>query len=473
MKSSLESLLEESLSGLKSLSQQITPEQQGPMEGMETITAEQINEDVLAHTKDERYGDLDHQQICQDFITQNDAEHSNLQSQISDIQSVVGNVISSMEMLSTIASMESVTSGDLDMANAAVANISNQYDTEAPPELVADGDSISEVSMEGLVDWVKKSLRAMKKWIVEMFQNMAMNQRRATVSQAALFERAIAVRNRMATLPADYGIPSKQVRYDPAYLFNLFVEGSVVPFEEKALSSMVHEVVTLAEFATDSIGKDAVSRSTTMADVVADILVARTELVAEEKLKDAFESITTPLPVDTYLNERKIRDREFGGGLLFVDPSRTYRSRYRDAAWIAKVMDMLEMNQVAASRRRTGAIPSGVLDLETIQLLIDRAGDIIDSQVISDHSFYNEIGAAWQEANKVYNRLITMVQNMDFPQMNNELWRALDVAVTAMFHILEKGFNHTTVLRRPMFHVASSLIYIAEEQVKAYTAVNR
>lgn len=472
MKSSLESLLEESLSGLKSLSQQITPEQQGPMEGMETITAEQISEDVLAHTKDERYGDLDHQQICQDFITQNDAEHSNLQSQISDIQSVVGNVISSMEMLSTITSMESVTSGDLDMANAAVANISNQYDTEAPPELVADGDSISEVSMEGLVDWVKKSLTAMKKWIVEMFQNMAMNQRRAVVSQTALFERANALRKRMSTIPEDYGIPSKQIRYDPAQIFNLYTAGSTVPFEESALATMVGEAIALAEFASAEISKDAVTRSEVMADVVADILVARSDTVAEEKLKAAFEKVITPLPVETFLKERKVRDREISG-LTFKDPALTYRSRYRDATWITNVMDMLEMNQASCTVRRTGAVPSGVLDIATIEMLIEHTGTIIDSQVITNQNHFNELGHAWQEANRVYNRLITMVQTMEFPHMNSELWRALDVAVTAMFQILDKGFNHTSILRVPMFRVASGLLYVAEEQVKAYVAVNR
>ena len=472
MKTSLESLLEESLSGLKSLAKQSPAELVGPEEGMAVMTAEQINEDVIAHVQEERYGEDDRQQVCQDFIEQNAVEHGRMQSQISEIQEIVGSTISSMEMLSTVASMENVTDGDLDMANTAIANVSSQYGTDVPPALVAEDGAISEVSMEGLIDWVKKSLTAMKKWIVEMFQNMAMNQRRAIVSQTALFERANALRKRMSTIPEDYGIPSKQIRYDPAQIFNLYTAGSTVPFEESALATMVGEAIALAEFASAEISKDAVTRSEVMADVVADILVARSDTVAEEKLKAAFEKVITPLPVETFLKERKVRDREISG-LTFKDPALTYRSRYRDAAWITNVMDMLEMNQASCTVRRTGAVPSGVLDIATIEMLIEHTGTIIDSQVITNQNHFNELGHAWQEANRVYNRLITMVQTMEFPHMNSELWRALDVAVTAMFQILDKGFNHTSILRVPMFRVASGLLYVAEEQVKAYVAVNR
>lgn len=472
MKTSLESLLEESLSGLKSLAKQSPAELVGPEEGMAIMTAEQINEDVIAHVQEERYGEDDRQQVCQDFIEQNAVEHGRMQSQISEIQEIVGSTISSMEMLSTVASMENVTDGDLDMANTAIANVSSQYGTDVPPALVAEDGAISEVSMEGLIDWVKKSLTAMKKWIVEMFQNMAMNQRRAVVSQTALFERANALRKRMSTIPEDYGIPSKQIRYDPAQIFNLYTAGSVVPFEESALATMVGEAIALAEFASAEISKDAVTRSEVMADVVADILVARSDTVAEEKLKAAFEKVITPLPVEVFLQERKIRDREISG-LTFKDPALTYRSRYRDAAWITSVMDMLQINQASCTVRRTGAVPSGVLDIATIEMLIEHTGTIIDSQVITNQNHFNELGHAWQEANRVYNRLITMVQTMEFPHMNSELWRALDVAVTAMFQILDKGFNHTSILRVPMFRVASGLLYVAEEQVKAYVAVNR
>ncbi|MNU09903.1 hypothetical protein D3C72_2567510 [compost metagenome] len=66
-----------------------------------------------------------------------------------------------------------------------------------------------------------------------------------------------------------------------------------------------------------------------------------------------------------------------------------------------------------------------------------------------------------------------MVTNNHLPQLNNELWRALDVACSAMFVIVERAYYQTLYMRAPSFRLIQGLVYVCEEQVNAYVAVNR
>lgn len=478
MKPSLESILAESLSGtgLKDLSAQTgtAAEETGPVEGLNVITSEQIAQDVIEHMKDERYKDPDYMsESCRAYLEENEVEHAQMRAQIQEVRAVVGVAMESMEMLSTIASMESVDDSAVAMANTAMSNIAQQYNEELPPILVAEDGVITTASMEGLVDWVKKALGGMKKWIVEKFQNMAINQRRSIVNRNTLLERAAAVQKRIQSMPSDYGIPAKQMRYNPRYVFALYANGAPLPFTKDGLGAAVAEATSIMEFGTKNIYQDSITRSDAIGDAIADILVARDEIAAEEKMRNIFKSVTQPMPIDVYLNDNKLREREVAGGMSFQDPAKTYRSNYRDAEWIMELVRIVDMNQAMVKFRQVGSIPSTVYDIPQLMDLLEVAGQVLDTPAMTDTGFYDELCAAWQQANQVYGRLMQMVTNMNFPHMNNELWRAMDVGVTAMFMFLEKAYNHTLMLRTPAYRVADGLLYVVEEQMKQYAAVNR
>jgi len=478
MKPSLESILAESLSGdsLKNLGAQTgtAAEETGPVEGLNVITSEQIAQDVVEHMKDERYKDPDYMsETCRAFIEDNQVDHAEMRAQIQEVRAVVGVAMESMEMLSTIASLESVDASALSMANTAMTNISETYGEELPPVLMAEDGVITTASMEGLVDWVKKALGAMKKWITEKFQNMAINQRRAMVTHQTLLDRAEAVQKRIQSMPGDYGIPAKQMRYNPRYVFALYANGAPVPFTKDGLAGAVAEATSIMDFGTKNIYQDSITRSDAIGDAIADILVARDEIAAEEKMRNIFKAVTKPMPIDDYLNSNKLRDREIAGGMTFLDPAKTYRGNYRDAEWIMELVRIVDMNQAMVKFRQVGSIPSTVLDIPQLQDLLEVAGQVLDTPAMTDSGYYDELCSAWQQANQVYGRLMQMVTNMNFPHMNNELWRAMDVGVTAMFMFLEKAYNHTLMLRTPAYRVADGLLYVVEEQMKQYAAVNR
>lgn len=474
MKASLESLLADSLNGV---TQPIGPNvvEDGPTEGLSIITSEQIAADVVEHMKDERYQDPDTlSETCRDFLEQNELEHAQLHGAIGEIKEMVGGAIASMEMLATVASMENIDQSTLDMANSAIGNINNQYGVDGiAPILQLSDNSFTTASMEGLVDWVKKALGSIKKWIVEKFQNMAINQRRSMISRATLLDRAEAVQARIQKLGSDYGIPAKQMRYNPKALFSLYRENAFIPFEPAAMTAGVKEASAMMSFANENIYKDAITRSDAIGDVIADVLVARDELAAEEKLRAIFKNVTTPLPIDTFMAQHNVRDREMVGGITFLDPSKQYRTNYRDAEWIMELVRLVDMNQAQLKYRQVGSVPSTVYDIPVLQDILGAVGEILNDPALSDMTFYDELCQAWGQANTVYNKLYTMIMSMEFPHMNNELWRALDVGCTAMFMFLDKAYYHTNVMRSPMYRYCDALLYVVEEQMKAYVAVNR
>lgn len=473
MRASLESILADSLSGLKDLSAPVVPAGAdiGPVEGLTVITADQVAADVLEHMKDERYKDEDNlSQTCRDFLEQNELEHAELRGQISEVREVVGGAMASMEMLATVASMESIDSTALNLANTAISNIASQY-SDVPPVLVAEDGVITTASMEGLIDFVKRTLVAMKKWIAEKFENLAISNRRQIMSRAALVARAEAVQKRLNGLPSDYGIPAKQLRMNPKVLFSFYRDGHPIGFDANSMTAAYAEASEIMKFANENIYKDAVERSGAIGDVIADVLVARDDMAAETKLKELFKKIGTPLAVEGFLAPR--RDREVTGGMTFLDPTRVYRSNYRDAEWIMEVVRQVEMNQVYLKYRQVGQVDQTVKDVPELQVMLDAVMNALDDDGLSNFDFYNELAMAWQDANKVYGRLVQMVQSMEFPHMNNELWRAMDVAVSSMFMFLDKGYYHTLHLRSPAYRFCDALLYILEEQLKAYVAVNR
>ncbi|MNH65293.1 hypothetical protein D3C73_173000 [compost metagenome] len=474
MKASLESLLANSLSGVTQPVATNTDDQ-GPVEGLSLITSEQIAADVTEHMKDERYKDADFlSESCRDFLEQNEMEHAELRGSINDIKEMVGGTMASMEMLATIASMESIDDTALVAANTAIGNINSQYGIgEEAPVLVSADNVITTASMEGLVDWVKKALLSIKKWIVEKFQNMAINQRRVSVNRQSLLERAEAVQKRMSSIGEDYGIPVKQMRYNPKALFAMYRDGAFVPFEQTTMSAAIKEASDLMKFANENLYKDAITRSDAIGDVIADVLVARDEIAAEEKMRAIFKTVTQPLPIDTYFASANIREREVVGGMTFMDPSKQYRTNYRDAEWIMELVRLVDMNQAFVKYRQVGSVPSTVYDMPVLHTVLDAVGTILDDAGLTDMTYYDELASAWAQANKVYNRLYTMIVSMEFPHMNNELWRALDVGCTAMFMFLDKAYYHTLTLRSPMYRYADGLLYVLEEQMKAYVAVNR
>ncbi|MNZ31110.1 hypothetical protein D3C78_484020 [compost metagenome] len=390
-----------------------------------------------------------------------------MKREIAEIRELVGTVASSMEMLSVVASMEDIDSTAVVSANTAIANIASSVGEELPPVLVAEDGEFTTASMESLVNFVKDILIRLKKWIKTKFENMAISFRRGNLYRGTLIKRVHALQARMDSMPNDYGIPSKSPRYDVNYLVQMYNDGNPIPFSAEALGPVCGQIVTLIEKATKDIAPDAVRRSTAIGDVIATILVARDENSAEDSMRKLFKDVTGPLPVEGIAPAGK----EFMG-VFYKEPA-VGRSRYRDAEWIMDLVQMLEFNQMPVSARRSGRYELSMLDLPQLRNVLDVVVDLMENDAVSNMDYFNQLSAAWGDAGDVWERLWQMVTTMEFGHMNNELWRAFDIATTAMFEFLNKAYYHIEDLRAPYFRMMSGSLYILEEQMKSYVAVNR
>lgn len=472
MKVSLESLLRDSLNGVVPNSAPNIPEP-GPLEGLSLLTSEQITADAIEHMKDNRYEGIDGEDICEIYLTDmQDDSIAQVQSQ-AELKDAIGGITASMEMLSALTSSDSFDPDAVVAAQAVVNNIHRQYGVEGDaPVLATEGNTFTDVSMEGVVDWVKGFFKAIKKWVAQKMANIVLNQRRAVVNRQSLLDRAEEVRKILSTFGEDYGIPNKQVRYNPLTVFMLFNRGAQIPFEKKAMTDAIGEIKDLMVFGNTKLHPDAITRSTKLGDIMGQVLIARDETEAEQKLKKVFDEVATELPVTGYLTEKRLFGVELPSGLTFIDMSASYRSKYRDAAWIGQLTDLIDINQAYYTTRRVGGISGKVDDLPNLHEMLDAVGSIIDDDALTNHSFYDELARAWNDANGVYNRLFNMIMSLEFPHMNNELWRAIDVGSTAMYLFLDKAYNATCTLRSPMYRYANGLLTVIEEQLKLYKAVN-
>lgn len=470
MKSSLESLLAASLSDLKDLNEPVTSntELDSPIESLSVIAAEQIEQDVLEHMKEERYSDEGTQrQIAEDYFERNEQEHAALRGEIAHVQEAVSTVISSMEMLSVLASMESIDNSTAEMAENALGAIALQAGETAPRLEVEDG-KLTTASMEGLTDFIKNAFSKLKKWIKEKFENMAINARRGAVYREVMLKRIASLQARMEQMPEDYGIPSKVIRYDASWTSAFSMDNKPLDFTETALKKALDDTYKVLVYGVDKLAEDAVKRSSAVADVLAGVLVARDSIAAEEQLKGLYKELTKELPV--------IKAVEYGrelAGMTFIDGSMGYRSRYRDVEWIMDLVNLLEPNQLGVKYRRTGRTGGQADDLKALKAILEVVIDAVEREKTFDYAYYSELSVAWREANECYNKLWSMVVNMEFAHMTNELWRALDIACTSMFTFLDKAYYHTETCRGPYLRLINSTTSVLEEQMKAYVAINR
>lgn len=468
MKPNLQSILAASLNQL----QHLTPSMEsdiGPIESLDAIEAEQIQADAVAHIQNERYGDENSlREVVESYLEENEQAHAQMRNDIETVRTTVQGVVSSMEMLSVIASMESLDATAVCTANAALANIANKVGEEAPV-VVTEGDQITQVSMESVVDFVKKTLSNLKKWIKEKLDNMALNMRRDAVTYEALRKRIASAQARLNSIPEEYGIPAKPMRYDPDYVTMLYANGVPMSLEKKELDGAVNTVIKLLTEGQEILAPDAVKRSAVLADALSRVIMSIDANTAEQILKKAFKEVSAEWPVEKIVK----RDVELPGGMTFLDPAAGYRTRYRDAEWIMELVHMLEMNQAMVRFRRTGSLPAKADDVATLKNMLDQVVSIFEDSSVNNRAYQTELSIAWRDASKVYNRLAAVVQNSSMPQMTNELWRGLDVGVSGMFMVLDKAFNQISVMRSPVFRLMHGLLYVVEEQAKAYVAVNR
>lgn len=473
MKPSLESLLHDSLNNLRDLN--ATPQasaDHGPVEDLNLMTADQIREDVIAHTVEEsaEIENGNYESMIPDLIEQNAAEHLRMREDIAEVRNMVSSVIQSMEMLTCVTSMESIDEGSVQIANTAMGNIAVLTGQDNIPSFVVEDGKLTTTSMESIVDFITDTLRKMKRWIKEKYDNFVISYRRGIRTDQTTRARITALSRRLDSIdPNEHGIPAKQLRYAPEMIGYLYRDGKPIELTQESLSSALKEALEYTSFANKNIATDAVKRSLHLSDNIGKVLMAPDAIEAEKLLKDMFKEVVGKYPAESFLNYGK----EIIGGITYLDPHVVAPRPSRDVEWIAALADNMNLPVGHHRLRKSGTFSSKANTLAELKLALDYVVEAIESEAYNDDSWYNEIAGAWNAAARMHDRMIVMVQSVHLPHLNNELWRALDVACTAMFLYAERSYYQTLYVRAPSFRFIQGLLYLCEEQGKAYAAVNR
>lgn len=466
MKRNLNDILADSLSSLKDLS--LEPSMESLEEELPLFDSAQMTDDLQVSLSNIEHMDNDSlRDMIQEHLQANEQEHRQMRSDIKEVQYKVQSVIGSMEMLSVL-SMESLDEHGAAAANMALAKLASDAHVEAPMVETEYGQ-ITQASMEGVIDFVKTTLASLKNWIKEKMQNIAMSFRRSAGTLAALRKRIDAAYKRLDSLPSDYGIPAKPMRYDPAYIGMLYRNGEFIGYGDRELKAAFDEGAAIVKHANDVVVPDAIVRSTILVDNLTNVLVATDGVKASKDIKDTFIKVSGPWKAGEALQYGK----EVTGGVTYVDESSSYRPRYRDAAYITDLIAILEVSQTTYKERSNGRIDTGANDLTELRSMLDSASAMLENPVVTENNWYYDLGSAWRDAAQMYNRLAALAASMALPHMDNELWRSIDVGVTAMFLFLDKAYAQNLRMRQPMERTVHGMLYLVEEQLKAYAAVNR
>jgi hypothetical protein len=468
MNTLLQSVFQESLEDLKSLNEQrdILVAGLGPVEAFEAVDPNADKDEIITAINQHEADDEELREQMQAYLEAHEGEHQRLEKEMTLMRDTISAATTSMESLRLLTSMEDVDNTTTTLANETVRQVARLVDEDAP-ELVAEDGKFTTVSLESLGDFIKKILTKIRNFIKEKYDNMVMFFRRGSVYKASLQKRIQSARERLNSMPAEYGIPAGMVRYPPKGIAGLGFDKGIVSFEEAPLKAAVKQVIEQFN-PSYKLVEDAIKRSTVIADNLASIMVMRNEVDMEQKLKAMYKEVSTP-----WLTPSLIKFEKEVGGVTYFDGSKGYHSRYRDVAWIMELVDVMSPNYLKFSLRQGINYSSQALELETLHRLLDECSDLFESAPVQDDSYWNELYGAWREASMTWDRLVTMVNSLSFPHISQELWRAIDISATAMFRFLDAAYYETVNMQMPAYRLMDALLFVVEENGKAYAKINR
>lgn len=470
MRTSLESLLDSSLNGLRELSSQVADniDHLGPVEGLDVVKGEVIQAEVLEHIKEERYNSTDTcQETCAELLEKNEEDHAKIRRDLADLSEVVTSMTVGLEAMKSIVSMESITDADLGVANAALSNIQT-YEDILPPVLVAEGGELTQASMEGMGQYIKDLYTKFKKLLKSLMANMAASYRRGMVGYATFDKRIEAVVKRLNSLGNDYGIPQKGLRYDPRLITGMVFDGKAIALEPTAIKAAGARVKAVTEFGNNKVCDDSINRSNDIADKLSASMVARDPVKIEQSFKEMFKAAIHPLPAREY-------SKDLGqlAGLTFLDSKLHWRTNYRDVPWIMDLYECAESPAVMYNRLKSAIVESRYLGADELGAIVQEVGDLLGDHNLRDYAFYDALSIAYMDIDKAANTAINVFLSIDSNELSNEIWRAINVAYEAMFSFITKAYYSICMLKEPQAMLIHSLLYVLEEQVKGIEKVNR
>lgn len=421
----------------------------------------QVSLSEMEHLSNEQLRDMitEHMQI-------NAEEHRRMDSEMKELRKAVSACTTSMEVLSMI-SMEGLDEHGVEMANVALGAIGRQVDVPAPTLEMERGE-VTQVSMEGILDFIAGIFRKLGKWISEKFKALQTWNLRNTRTEAAIRQRLDNVQKRMDELGDNPTAPNfTSIPADPRLSNALFYGRKPISTDPKTLAAATKEALAIASIGPVNIVPDIIKRSTAASEGLNTIITSPNGNLAYERAQTLFKTLSKEWPTKKVVPYNK----DVPGGMLYKDGADRYVNRHRDLEWIAAVVSLIECPQVISMSRTRGENRMNLLNWTEMKAVVDACTEIVHGETLHNDSWHSDLSMAWRDASNAYNVAVGVVNGTELPHMDRELWRAVDIAAIAMFEFLEKAFRQTSALQQSAWGYVVGLLYQAEESLNAYHAV--
>jgi hypothetical protein len=401
-----------------------------------------------------------------DYMEENDAAHEVMREDIKDLRNHMEAVSGSMEMLSLFKSMESVDDHAIRIANITLESLGRHL-PYATPTLEARDGHVTTASMEGLIDFLKAGAAKIKNWFKDVGAAMELSSLRQQTTYAGFQARIKRVQGIISKLPEEHGRPVTAINYADPYVCGLYSDGKPIEFTEAALVKAMKEASGLAMIGLNENAKERLATITSISKVLPSLLMSIGDDGGEKATRAMVESLKNPEALPKAVNY----GAEHAGGVTYRDP--TYRPSVRTASWAQPMVEIIERDRASFTIRRTGRSGIQVLDLSTMDKVLDEMAGYIDARSDRYNGYWGDLRDAYNDAVSAYNKTLGLAQGTDHSELTSEVWKAIDLAsyvMMQMFSVIQyEAFN----VGIPAARFIDSALYVIEEQLIRYVKVNR
>lgn len=421
-------------------------------------------------TLESHYADTD-EVFCQadqlrDYVEENEQAHQVLREDVKDLRNTLEAVTGSMEMLNIISSMETIEPAAIQIANVALESLARQLNMVTPSLEAIDG-KLTQVSQEGLIDFLKATGTKIKNWFGDMFDRMTLSTLRERTTYAHFEARVKRIQGILSKLPQDIGKPIGAIQYKDPYLWGLYADGKPLPFTQSALSGAVKESASLSMMGITANATEHLANIKVINSTLPSLLMSIGDDGGEKATRAMVEKLklTTTLPKDLKYGT------EQPGGVTYREGN--YRPSVRVASWAQIMVEMVERDRCVAQFRRTGRSGIDMLEPKEMEAILDEIIDHIGARQDRAEGFWGELVESYNDSVAAYNKTLGLAHATDHSELTSEVWKALDLASYVMMQLYDIIIREGYAVGIPAGRVIDSVLYVIEEQLVRYVKVNR
>lgn len=401
------------------------------------------------------------------YVEENEAAHNVLREDIKDLRNTMSAVTGSMEMLTTMTALKEVSPEAVMMANASLESLVRPTGL-AIPSFESINGKITNASLEGLLDFLKAGASKIKTWFKTLFDNMALNKLRNQRSYATFEARIKRMQNIIGGMSSDVGLSrSAVVPYNDLYTNALYMAGKPIDFTVAGLAAAIKSAGALGMIGIEQNAKEHLANNKIINSTLPSLLMTIGNDGGEQATRDMVSKLSLTPTLPKALNY----GTEQAGGVTYREAN--YRPSIRVATWAQIMVEMVEKERTACQIRRTGRAAISLLDVKDIDAVLNVMIDTITDRYDRYEGYWGELVDAYNDSVSAYNKTMGLAQGTDHRELTSEVWKAIDLASYVMMDLFNVIMRETSNVGIPSARLIDSVLYIVEEQLKAYAKVTR